>query len=77
MSYEYEIIHKAVADIMVLKSCSFIEAALEYCEIYDLDPFDFVKKLDKLTIERLKGSAVAENMVRDPFKKQYKSNLDI
>ena len=59
-----EKLHAQISDLAQRLGCSFIEATLEFCQDNQIDPEDLVKKMDDITKERLRRSAIDERMVR-------------
>lgn len=63
MKHSEKVLNKLTA-IAEANGIDLIEACNMFCEEHDLDPVDFIKALDKPTIERLKYDAIKGNHVR-------------
>lgn len=63
MTYSEKILIELLA-IAERDRSSLFEAAADYCAEHDLDQIEFIKSLDDVVVQRIKGSAISERKVR-------------
>jgi hypothetical protein len=64
MSKQSERLHTAIVQIAEEMHVNMFEATLILCERDSIDPEDITKLFDDVTLQRIKQSAIEENMVR-------------
>jgi len=56
------------------KNCTLFEAASIYCEIFDIEPEDFLTYMDKNTLQQIKNSAINNKNVRKKYLSKQESH---
>lgn len=64
MSKHNEAIHLEITKLMHSLQCNFWDACVEFCANNDIEPDDFVKQIDDVTINRIKQCAIEQRMIR-------------
>lgn len=68
---------KAMTEVLKIqeeRGFSFFEATAAFCEQEDIDPADFVKRLDKVHVDRLQCCAMEERLVQRKYVKTHTIN---
>lgn len=63
MKHSEKVLSRLV-EIMGEDDCDIITACAQFCEEHDLDPYEFIKSLDKGVVEKLKYDSIKANRVR-------------
>ncbi len=72
MSKQSERLHVTIVETQKRLNCGFFDACIVICEENELDPEDFAKQLDSVTLDRLRQSAIDDRLLR---KKDCKADL--
>lgn len=59
-----EELHNQIALLGIIKKCSLFDAVIYFLEENAFEVEDIVKKFDKITILRLRQSAIENNLIR-------------
>ncbi len=63
MRHSEKVLERLV-EIVEEQKCDIVTACSQFCDEHDLDPYEFIKSLDKGVIEKIKYDSIKANRVR-------------